>query len=77
MHVAPLVLVHPVHDEKAFPPAVPGAVNVTVVPELYVRAKLVVPFPELLLSAGDTAIATPLAGFAESTVSTYVAGGTL
>jgi hypothetical protein len=34
-----------------------------------VRVKLVVPLPALLLSAGETAIATPLEGLVESTVS--------
>jgi hypothetical protein len=33
-----------------------------------VRVKLVVPFDAPLVSAGETAIATPLAGFVEATV---------
>lgn len=39
------------------------------------RVKLVVPFALLVLSAGVTVIATPLAGLVEFTVRTYVAGG--
>jgi hypothetical protein len=34
-----------------------------------VRVKLVVPLPALLLSAGETVMATPLAGLVELTVS--------
>jgi hypothetical protein len=33
VQVSPLVLVHPVHEVKASPPEVAGAVSVTVVPE--------------------------------------------
>jgi hypothetical protein len=51
-------------------PEVAGAVSVTVVPELYVRVKLVVPFAAPLLSAGETVMATPLAGLVESIVRT-------
>ena len=39
------------------------------------RVKLVVPLPALLLSAGETEIATPLVGLVELTVSAYVVGG--
>ncbi len=60
--------VQPVQDEKLLPLAVDGAVRVIEVPELYVRVKLVFPLPWLELSAGDTVIATPLAGFVELTV---------
>jgi hypothetical protein len=55
-------------------PEVAAAVSVTLVPELYVRVKLVLPLPPPLLSAGKTPIATPLAGFAEFTVRLYVTG---
>jgi hypothetical protein len=40
-----------------------------------VRVKLVDPFALLLLSAGVTVMATPLAGLAEFTVRTYVVAG--
>ena len=71
-----VVDVHPpLHEEKAFPPDVVGAVSVTDVPASYVRVKLVLPFATLLISAGETVIATPLAGVAEFTVSTYVVVG--
>ena len=39
------------------------------------RAKLVVPLPAPLLSAGETVMATPLAGLLEPTASVYVVGG--
>jgi hypothetical protein len=70
LQVAVLVVVHPLHEEKGFPLAVAGAVRVTAVPESYVRVKLVVPFPALLRSLGETVIATPLEGLVEFTVST-------
>ena len=70
VQVTVLAEVQPVHEEKVLLPEVAGAVSVTVVPELYIRVKLVVPFAALLLSAGETAIVTPLAGSVESTVST-------
>jgi hypothetical protein len=70
VQVTVLALVHPLHEEKAFPLAVAGAVRVTVAPASYVRVKLVVPFPLLLTSLGESVIATPLAGLVESTVST-------
>lgn len=70
LQVAELALVQPLHEENLLLPAVAAAVNVTAVPLLYVRVKLVVPFPELLLSAGLTVIATPLEGEAEFTVRT-------
>jgi hypothetical protein len=70
-----LVDVQPVHEEKVLPPELAGAVKVTVVPELYVRVKLVEPLAALLLSAGETVMATPLAGSTESTVRTEVIGG--
>jgi hypothetical protein len=47
-----------------------GALNVTTVPELYVRVKGVEPVPALLLSFGDTLMEMPLEGPAESTVNT-------
>jgi hypothetical protein len=65
-----LVPLQPLHEENAFPLAVAGAVRVTVASESYVRVKLVVPFPLLLTSLGETVIATPLEGLVESTVST-------
>jgi hypothetical protein len=34
LQVAPLVLVHPVHEVKELPPDVAGAVSVTAVPAL-------------------------------------------
>ncbi len=68
--VVVLALVHPLHEEKGFPLAVAGAVRVTVVPVVYVRVKLVVPFPALLMSLGETVIPTPLEGLVEFTVST-------
>jgi hypothetical protein len=34
LQVAPLVLVHPVHEEKLLPPDVAGAVSVTAAPAL-------------------------------------------
>jgi hypothetical protein len=70
VQVTVLALVHPLHEEKAFPLAVAGAVRVTAVPESYVRVKLVVPFPSPLTSLGETVIATPLEGLVEFTVST-------
>ena len=69
LQVTVLEVVQPVHDEKMFAPEVAGAVRTTEVPELYIRVKLVEPLPLPLLSAGKTAIATPLAGLDESTVS--------
>jgi hypothetical protein len=60
----------PLHAEKAFPLAVAGADRVTVAPESYVRMKLVVPFPSLLTSLGETVIATPLEGLVEFTIRT-------
>jgi hypothetical protein len=70
LQVTVLALVHPLHAEKGFPLAVAGAVRVTVAPESYVRVKLVLPFPALLTSLGETVIATPLEGLVEFTVST-------
>jgi hypothetical protein len=70
LQVSALALVHPLHEEKAFPFAVAGAARVTAVPESYVRVKLVVPSPALLLSMGETVIDTPLEGLVEFTVST-------
>jgi hypothetical protein len=70
LQVTVLALVHPDQEEKLFPLAVVGAVKVTAVPESYVRVKLVVPFPLLLTSLGETVIATPLEGLVESTVRT-------
>ena len=70
LHVSALVLVHPLHEENGFPFAVEGAVRVTAVPESYVRAKLVEPFPAPLTSVGETVIATPLEGLVEFTVRT-------
>jgi hypothetical protein len=69
LQVMVLALVHPLHEEKVFPLAVAGAVRVTAAPESYVRVKLVVPFPSLLTSLGETVIATPLEGLVEFTVS--------
>jgi hypothetical protein len=70
LQVTVLVLLHPLHAEKGFPLAVAGAVKVTAVPESYVRWKLVLPFPLLLTSLGETVMATPLEGLVESTVRT-------
>jgi hypothetical protein len=70
MQVTRPTTVHPVHEENGFPLAVPGAFRVTMVPESYVRVKLVVPFPALVTSLGETVIATPLEGLVEFTVST-------
>ena len=75
LHVTVLAVVQPVHEEKMLAPEVAGAVRVTAVPALYVREKLVDPLAALLLSAGETVMATPLAGLAEFTVRTYVTGG--
>jgi len=76
VQVTVLAVVHPFHEENGFAPelAVAGAVRVTVVPESYVRVKLVAPFPLPVASLGDTVIATPLEGLVESTVSTQVTG---
>jgi hypothetical protein len=63
-----LALVHPLHEANGFPLAVAGAVKVTAAPESYVRVKLVVPFPLLLTSLGETVMATPLEGLVEFTV---------
>jgi hypothetical protein len=70
LQVTVLALVHPDQEEKLFPLAVVGAVRVTAVPEAYVRVKLVLPFPLLLMSLGETVMATPLEGLVESTVRT-------
>jgi hypothetical protein len=70
LQVSVLALVHPAHEANGFPLAVAGAVRVTAAPESYVRVKLVVPFPLLLTSFGETVIATPLEGLVEFTVST-------
>jgi hypothetical protein len=76
VQVTVLADVHPVHEEKVLLPDEAGAVSVTEVPELYVRVKLVLPFVALLLSAGETVMATPLAGLVEFTVSVKEATGT-
>jgi hypothetical protein len=68
LQIVPVVVVHPVHEEKVSVPEVEGAVRLIAVPELYVRLKLVVPPVLLLLSAGEAEIATPLDGFVESTL---------
>ena len=65
----------PVHDPNVLLPSVAGAVSVTAAPESYVSVNAVIPELVLFTSAGDAAIATPLAGFVESTVSVYVVGG--
>jgi hypothetical protein len=70
LQVTVLALVHPDQEEKLFPLVVVGAVRVTAVPEAYVRVKLVLPFPLLLMSLGETVMATPLEGLVESTVRT-------
>jgi hypothetical protein len=70
LQVTVLALVHPDQEEKLFPLAEVGAVRVTAVPEAYVRVKLVLPFPLLLMSLGETVMATPLEGLVESTVRT-------
>jgi hypothetical protein len=75
LQVSVLAVVHPVHALKVSLPEAAGAVKVTAVPASYIRVKLAVPFPEPLLSAGVTAIATPVAGSAVFTVSTYDVGG--
>jgi len=49
-------------------------VSVTLVPDVYVRVKVVDPVVAPLASAGDTLIDTPDEGLAESTVRTYVVG---
>jgi hypothetical protein len=69
LQVTVLAVVHPLQEVNVLLPDVAGAVSVTAVPELYVRVKLVLPLAALLLSAGVTPIATPLAGLAEATVS--------
>jgi hypothetical protein len=68
VQVIPDVEVHPLQEVNALVPEVAGAVNVALVPATYVRAKLVLPLPLPLMSAGETPIATPLAGFVELTV---------
>ena len=55
-------------EEKVLEPLVAGAVRVMAVPELYVRVKGVVPLAEAELSAGETVMATPEVGVAESMV---------
>jgi hypothetical protein len=68
VQVAPVVEVHPTQEEKVFVPDMTGAVNVTLVPLLYVRVKLLLPAALPLSSTGETPIATPLAGLVEFTV---------
>jgi hypothetical protein len=75
VHVVVVALVQPVHELNLFPEALLGAVRVTDVPALYVRVKPVESFPALLLSFGDTAMATALFGFEEFTVRMYVVTG--
>jgi hypothetical protein len=70
VQVSVLALVHPLHEANGFPLAVVGAVRVTLVPESYVRVKVVVPVPASLMSLGETVIVTPLEGLVEFTVST-------
>ena len=55
--------------EKLLPPADAGAVKLTEVPLKYERLKDVVPLLAPALSAGDTVIGTPVAGFVESILS--------
>jgi hypothetical protein len=69
VQVVPLALVQPVQEENVFVPEVAGAVSVTVAPESYVRVNEVLPDVLPFTSAGETPIATPLAGVAESIVS--------
>jgi hypothetical protein len=69
LQVAAFAVVQPVHEENELPPEVAGAVSTTAAPLLYVRVKLVLPLPAPLLSAGETTMATPLAGLVELTVS--------
>jgi hypothetical protein len=59
------------HFWKMLPFAVEAAARVTVVPLLYLRVNCVVPLVFPSLSAGDTAIATPLLGLDEATVNVY------
>jgi hypothetical protein len=68
VHTIPVTEPQPVQDKKLFAPEVEGAVRVTLAPELYDRAKLVIPDELPFLSTGVTAMATPLAGLAEVTV---------
>jgi hypothetical protein len=70
LQVTVLAVVHPLHEEKLLTPEVAGAVRVTDDPELYESVKLVFPLVVPLLSAGETVMATPLAGLTEFTVST-------
>ena len=64
----PEVETHPVHEPKLFPPAVAGAVSVTLVPETYVRLSGLDPLESPCESDGDALTATPLAGFVVATV---------
>ena len=75
VHVVLAAEVQPAQEEKLLELAVLGAVSVTEVPESYVRVKLVLPLPRPELSAGETLIATPLAGVVEFTVSVFRTGG--
>jgi hypothetical protein len=68
LQTVPSALSHPLHELKLLPPAVAGAVTLTVVPFLYARFIGVAPFPTPLLSFGDMTIETPLAGFNEDTL---------
>lgn len=65
----PLVLVHPLQEEKLFPLAVDGAVRVYWVPEAAVSVNGVLASKTTLFSGLPTVMLTPLAGFVESTVS--------
>ena len=63
----PEVDAHPVHEPKLFPLAVAGAVNVTLVPETYVRLSGLDPLESPCESVGVALMATPLAGFVVAT----------
>ena len=56
------------HFWKVLPPAVDGAVRLTLVLVLYTRVNCVTPLPWPLLSFGLTVTLTPLAGLEEATV---------
>jgi hypothetical protein len=69
LHVVPVLVVQPLHEENVSVPDVAGAVSITAVPELYIRLNSVVPLELPLLSAGEAEMATPADGFVEATLS--------
>jgi len=68
LQVTVVAELHPVHEVKAWEPAVAGAVIVTDAPELYVRVKVALPLAEPFTSAGATVMATPVVGLVVFTV---------